>query len=91
MQSNESTFYIDVRDGTVEQHRTNVDVVTFPPSTGKSVSGLMTALHDDGSQHRAILGSTRAGMSAFLTRDSGGARRANEKCSRLLASLLARQ
>jgi hypothetical protein len=81
------TFYMDVRDGTVEQHLNNGEVRTFPPSNGKSVSPLMVELHD--AQHTAILGATRDGMSAFQPRE------ANEpgqpKGSRLLASLMSRQ
>lgn len=81
------TFYMDVRDGTVEQHLSNGEVRTFPPSNGKSVSPLMVELHE--ARHTAILGATRDGMSALRPREANEPRQPNG--SRLLASLLSRQ
>jgi hypothetical protein len=89
MQTSDSAFYIDMRDGTVEQHLSSGEVRTFPLSSGKSVSGL-TALYRENARHRAIVGSTRGGMSAFLTLASRKARQPRGACSRLLVSLLSR-
>lgn len=92
MQTSDSTFYIDVRDGTLEQHLSSGEVRTFPPSSGKSVSNLMTASRDENPQHKAIYGSTRAGMSAaFRSLNSREARQPSPMCSRLLASLMSRR
>ncbi len=89
MQTTDSTFYINMRDGTVEQHLSSGQVRTFPPSSGKSVSSL-AALYGENARHRAIVGSTRGGMSAFLTLASRKACQPSSACSRLLASLLSR-
>lgn len=93
MQTRESAFYIDMRDGTLEQHLSDGEVRTFPPSNGKSVSPLVTAVLRDGNdvQHMAIVGSTRAGMSTCLPLASSPARSPSGKCSRLLATLLSRR
>jgi hypothetical protein len=95
MKTSDSTFYIDVRDGTLEQHLSSGEVRTFPPASGKSVSSLMIAARDDNPQHKMIFGSTRDGMSAGMcairSRDTGEARQSRKTGSRLLASLLSRQ
>lgn len=81
------TFYMDVRDGTVEQHLSNGEVRTYPPSNGKSVSPLMVELHE--ARHTVSLGATRDGMSTLRPREVSAPRQ--PKTSGLLASLLSRQ
>jgi hypothetical protein len=90
MQTSDSAFYIDIRDGTVEQHLSSGEVRTFPPSDGKTSSSL-TLLCDENARHRAITGSTRGSMSTFLRLTSCKARQPGTECSRLLVSLLSRR
>ncbi|GAB6849163.1 hypothetical protein JCM10599A_29670 [Paraburkholderia kururiensis] len=81
------TFFLDVRDGTLEQHLANGEVRTFPPANGKSVSPLMVELH--ASRHTVPPATTRDGMSALRRRGASEPRQ--RAGSRLLASLLSRQ
>ena len=89
MQTTESTFYIDVRDGTVEQHLGGGEVRTFPPSSGKSVSPLLLSALAARVGHRACFASTRDASNVYRRLASANAR-PPLAASRLLAGLMTR-
>ncbi|WP_325086037.1 hypothetical protein [Burkholderia contaminans] len=92
MQNNKPTLHIDVRDATLEQHVSNGEITTIPPTGGESVSSLMSTCRDSDPQHKLVFGSTRAGMSAaYRSLGSDEKRSSRKPASRLLAKLLSRQ